>query len=92
METVLWQVLAGTEGGPNRIRILRTLEDRPRNRHRLAEALSLNYKTVEHHLDVLQERGLVERTGPDYGAVYSLTEAASDNWPTIDEIAETVEG
>jgi DNA-binding transcriptional ArsR family regulator len=50
MEAVLWQVLAGTRGGPNRARLLRAVDDRPRNANQLAEALDLDYKTIEHHL------------------------------------------
>ena len=41
MDTVLWQTLAGTRGGPNRARILRALDERPRNANRLAEDLDL---------------------------------------------------
>ncbi|MBX0297167.1 ArsR/SmtB family transcription factor [Haloarcula nitratireducens] len=91
METVLWQVLAGTEGGPNRVRILRVLDERPRNRHRLADDLSLNYKTVEHHLDVLSKHGLVEHSDSDYGAVYFPTETAQEYWSVIERIAETTD-
>ncbi|MFB6153489.1 MAG: ArsR family transcriptional regulator, partial [Halodesulfurarchaeum sp.] len=31
MEDVLWYVLVGTRGGQNRARILRTLDEQPRN-------------------------------------------------------------
>jgi len=46
MEAVLWQVLAGTRGGPNRARLLRAVEERPRNANQPAEALDLDYRTV----------------------------------------------
>lgn len=76
MEAVLWQVLVGTRGDPNRIRILRALDERLRNRHQLAEDLDLNYKTVRHHLDVLKDNGIVESTDSDYGAIYIFTDRA----------------
>lgn len=91
MEAVLWQVLAGTRGGPNRARILKTLEDRPRNCNQLADDLDLNYKTVEHHLGVLEDNGIVESTDSDYGAVYLLTDRAEHNWDQITEITEQIQ-
>jgi DNA-binding transcriptional ArsR family regulator len=74
METVLWQVLAGTRGGPNRVRILQALDERPRNCNQLAEALELNYNTVRNHLEVLEDNGIVRSTDSDYGAVYLITD------------------
>lgn len=91
MEAALWYVLTGTRGGPNRVRLLRALADRPRNANQLAEALDLDYKTVRHHLDVLVENDIVQSSGDDYGAVYLPTDAARDNWDTIEEIIEEVE-
>lgn len=91
MEAVLWQVLAGTRGGPNRAQILAALKDRPRNRNQLADDLELNYKTVEHHLDVLEDNGMVESTDSDYGAVYLLTDRTERHWEQITEITEQVQ-
>lgn len=91
MEAVLWQVLAGTRGGPNRARILRALAERPRNRHQLAEDLDLNYKTVEHHVEVLAENDLVDCSGTDYGAVYLPSDRVEDHWETAEEIMEHVD-
>jgi len=90
MEAVLWYVLTGTRGGPNRVRILRAVDDRPRNANQLAETLDLDYTTIRHHLDVLRDHGVVERTGDGYGAVYYPTEGAQHNWDLIEEIAEEV--
>ncbi|MCG1003397.1 MULTISPECIES: winged helix-turn-helix domain-containing protein [Halobacterium] len=91
MEAALWYVLTGTRGGPNRVRLLRALADRPRNANQLAEDLDLDYKTVRHHLDVLVENDILQSSGDDYGAVYLPTDAARDNWDTIEEIIEEVE-
>ena len=86
MEAVLWHVLTGTRGGKNRVRILQALDERPRNANRLAEDLDLDYKTVRHHLDVLTDNGVLEKSGDDYGAVYLPTQQARDYWGTIEEI------
>ena len=90
MELVLWQVLAGTRGGPNRARILRALDERPRNRNQLADHLGLDYKTVEHHLGVLKENGVVESTDTGYGAVYLITDRAENHWDKVIEIMEQI--
>jgi DNA-binding transcriptional ArsR family regulator len=91
MEAVLWYVLSGTRGGVNRIRILRAVDERPRNTHQLAEDLDLDYKTVQHHLDVLTENKVVESSGDEYGAIYLPTGRARDHWEQVEEIIETVD-
>lgn len=88
MESVLWYVLTGTRGGPNRVRILQAIDERPRNANRLAQALDLDYKTVRHHLDVLVENGIVERSGSGYGAVYLPSDRARDHWSIVEAIME----
>lgn len=90
MEAVLWYVLAGTRGGPNRVRILRALDERPRNPNQLAEDLSLNYDTVRHHLDVLVDNDVVQKSGDGYGAVYLPSDRARHHWETIEQIMEQV--
>ncbi|MFB6281340.1 MAG: winged helix-turn-helix domain-containing protein [Haloferacaceae archaeon] len=90
MEGVLWYVLTGTRGGENRTRILRALDDRPRNPNQLAEDLDLDYTTVRHHLDVLRNHDIVETGGEGYGAVYLLTDRAENHRETLEEIIESV--
>lgn len=90
MEAVLWYVLTGTRGGPNRTRLLRAIDERPRNANKLAEELDLDYKTVRYHLDVLVDNGIVEKSGDDYGAVYLITDQARHHWETVETITESV--
>ncbi len=91
MEAVLWYVLTGTRGGKNRVRILRTLDERPRNANQLAEDLDLDYKTVRHHLDVLMDNDIVTNSGDDYGAVYLPTDRVRHHWDTVEEIIDEVD-
>jgi DNA-binding transcriptional ArsR family regulator len=91
MEAVLWQVLAGTRGGPNRVRILRALDERPRNANQLADDMELAYNTVRHHLDVLEENGIVTSSDEEYGTIYLPSDRARTNWETIEEILEQVD-
>jgi len=91
MEAALWYVLTGTRGGPNRVRLLRAVDERPRNANQLAEDLGLDYKTVRHHLDVLVDNGIVESSGDDYGAIYLPTDRVRQHWDTVEDIVEEVE-
>lgn len=91
MEAVLWYVLTGTRGGANRVRILRALDDRPRNANQLADTLDLDYKTVRHHLDVLRDNNVVTNSGDDYGAIYLPTDQARHHWEIIEQIIEEIE-
>jgi len=91
MEAVLWYVLAGTRGGPNRVRILRALDDRPRNPNQLADELDLNYDTIRHHLDVLADNDVVDSSGDDYGAVYLPSDQTRHHWDTVETIITELE-
>ena len=91
MEAVLWQTLAGTRGGPNRARIIRALDSRPRNANRLADDLDLAYNTVRHHLDILEDHGVVEAGGNDYGKLYFLTDRFRQNRETFEHITEQMD-
>ena len=91
MEGVLWYLLASSRGGPTRVRIVRALDERPRNANQLAEALDLDYTTVRHHLEVLRDDNVLRKAGGDYAAVYLFTEQVRANWGTVEEILETVD-
>ncbi|MFB6139189.1 MAG: winged helix-turn-helix domain-containing protein [Halosimplex sp.] len=91
MEKALWYVLAGTRGGANRARIIRLLDDRPRNANRLAEALDVDYNTVRHHLDVLLDHDIVERGDEDYGAMYFLTDRFDRHREEFETITDQLE-
>ncbi|TYL39134.1 ArsR family transcriptional regulator [Natronococcus pandeyae] len=91
MEAVLWYVFTGTRGGPNRVRLLRALDERPRNANKLAEDLDLDYKTVRHHLEVLVDNDVVESSGNEYGAVYVPTDRVDHHWETVEEIMGKVD-
>jgi DNA-binding transcriptional ArsR family regulator len=91
MEKALWYLLAGTRGGENRARIIRLLDERPRNANKLAGELDVDYNTVRHHLDVLLEHDVLERGGDDYGAMYFLTDRFEHHRETFEEITDQME-
>ena len=81
MRKLIWWVFTGTSGGPNRARIVRALNERPYNAHQLAENLGLNYKTIRHHLKILQENNIITSSGKNkYGELYFLSKEMEENY------------
>lgn len=90
MKKALWYLIAGTRGGPNRARIIRELDDRPRNANQLAEELDIEYNTVRHHLDMLRDHDVVEAGGQEYGELYFLTDQFDRHREEFEQIIDTV--
>ncbi len=89
MERVLWFLIAGSRGGLNRARILKALSDRPSNPHQLSERLELNYKTVTHHLGLLERHELVVNASEgSYGSPYFLSKLMEHYLPLLEEMME----
>jgi len=87
LKRLLWYLLGGTRGGPTRAEILKTLRDRPLNANQLAEALRVDYKTIQHHLRVLEENGLAAPSEKGaYGAMIFLTPKMEEAIPYLEEI------
>jgi len=89
MKNLLWYLVAGTKGGETRGKIIEFLEKAPSNANKIAEMLKLDYKTVRHHLQVLEKNTVIyaENKG-NYGAVYFLTEFMQSNLKVFHEIWE----
>ncbi|WP_411964103.1 ArsR/SmtB family transcription factor [Haloferax sp. YSMS24] len=88
MEKALWYLLTATRGGENRVRIIRALSDQPLNANRLADELDVGYKTIRHHLDVLESHNVVEAGGDKYGQLYFLTDQFEHSRDTFEEITK----
>lgn len=88
IEKVLWWLIGGTRGGKNRLRIIESLRDQPMNANQLSENLDLDYKTVRHHLEVLEENEIVTSVGDSYGKNYFLTERMEKNIESLKKIAK----
>ena len=76
-------LLVESRGGSIRSKILLLLRERPTNINRIAKALNLDYKTVKHHLDLLEKNGLVKRLGLRYGDVYFIEDNAYKHWDEL---------
>ncbi|MFQ5941678.1 MAG: ArsR/SmtB family transcription factor [Nitrososphaerales archaeon] len=67
---LFWSLFAGSRGGNTRLRIIASLMDRPYNRNQLAKVMGLDYKAIQHHLDVLEKNNLI--TKQDEQTHYSI--------------------
>ncbi len=86
VKKILWELLAGTKGGINRARIIDVLKRRPYNANQLAEILSLNYKTIKYHIEILEKKDIITSTGRGYGALYFLSDKMEANFKTFLQI------
>ncbi len=87
MKNLLWYLIAGTKGGITRGRIIDFLKKSPSNANKTAGILKLDYKTVKHHLEVLEKNGVVIPINKGkYGTVYFLSELMNTNIKIFDEI------
>jgi DNA-binding transcriptional ArsR family regulator len=87
MRRVLWWLIGGSRGGRNRLRIIRSLHETPMNTNQLSNALELDYKTIQHHLELLEENNVLTTMGDDYGKTYFVTDQMEQNMDVLDEIA-----
>ncbi len=84
-------MIAGTKGGINRARITNMLHDRPYNANQLAKKLDLDYKTIRHHLKVMEDNNIITSSGGEkYGEVYFLSTMMEKNYDIFEEIWEKI--
>jgi DNA-binding transcriptional ArsR family regulator len=88
---LLWYLFAGSRGGENRIKIIDFLKERPYNMNQLAEAMSIDYKAVQHHIGVLEKNNMVTKTGEKYGALYFISTYLEVNIEAFNEVRAAIE-
>ena len=87
MKNILWYLIAGTKGGETRGKIIELLNENPSNANKIAEMLKLDYKTIRHHIGVLEKNNIITVINKgNYGAVYFLSELMKANLNIFDEI------
>lgn len=87
-DKMLWWLIGGTRGGKNRLRIIMKLEEQPMNANNLSEELDLDYKTITHHIELMEEHNVVTTIGEGYGKNYVLTEQMEQNLDRLDYIKQ----
>jgi len=58
----------------------------PTNTHKLAKAMGLDYKAVQHHLRTLERNNLVTKVGSNYGVTFFPSVLFEDGQVIFDEI------
>ncbi|MEW6722833.1 MAG: winged helix-turn-helix domain-containing protein [Candidatus Micrarchaeota archaeon] len=76
---LLYWLLSASRGGPTRVRILHAVSEKPANMRRLSVSLGLDYKTVQGHVEILVENGILETPQKKYGSVYFISAEWADN-------------
>jgi len=87
---LLGWLIAGTRGGLTRAKIIMALREAPQNANQLASRLKMDYRTIRHHLEVLERNGLVVSAGETYGVTYFLSPAMEENYALFEEILKKV--
>ena len=86
MNYVLHYMLEATRGGPTRRKLLETLLVKPQNANQLAEHVQMDYKTIQHHLKVLEQHQCIASINKGkYGAMYFVTDEIR---PDLEETRE----
>ncbi len=72
-EQLLWFLFGGSRGGINRLRIIELLKKQPHNTNQIAEFLNMDYKSIQHHLNVLEKNNLITKSGEKYGILFNIS-------------------
>jgi DNA-binding transcriptional ArsR family regulator len=90
LKYILGWLIAGTRGGPTRAKIIAVLKESPQNANQLATILKMDYKTMRHHLEVLEKNHIITSVGDRYGATYFLSQTMEENYPMFEEIVKKI--
>ena len=82
---LLW-LFTGTRGGTNRGRIIEALREEPMNTNQLRIALNLDYRTVKHHIEVLEDNDLITSAGNRYGRMYFVSQKLEESMDVFEEV------
>ena len=84
-QLLLW-LIEGSRGGVNRGKIIEAVKEGPLNANQLCNLLGVDYRTIRHHLDVLEKNHLIVAVGEHYGKVYFLSQDLEMNYEDFEEI------
>ncbi len=82
---MLW-LIAGSRGGSNRGKIIEAIKKEPLNANQLSVLLGVDYRTIRHHIDVLEKNHMIVEVGEHYGKVFFLSQELEQNYSDFEEI------
>ena len=88
-QLLLW-LIEGSRGGVNRGKIIEAIKDVPLNANQLCNLLGVDYRTIRHHLEVLEKNHLIVAVGEHYGKVYFLSQDLEMNFEDFEEIWDKI--
>ena len=88
LKYLLGWLIAGSRGGLTRAKILEILHEQPQNANQLASAVEMDYRTIRHHLKVLEKNRLITSAGEGYGNTYFLSVDLEENYGLFEEIVD----
>jgi len=86
LKYLLGWLIAGSRGGLTRAKILEILHEQPQNANQLANAVEMDYRTIRHHLKVLEKNRLITSAGDGYANTYFLSVDLEENYILFEEI------
>ena len=76
---LLYWLLNASRGGPTRLKLLRILDKKPMNMRRLSMSMKMDYKTVQGHVELLVQEGVIQTPKKKYGSVYFISQEWEEN-------------
>jgi len=91
LKHLLGWLITGTKGGKTRAQIIKSVKANPQNANQLATQLRVDYKTVRHHLTILEKNRIVIPIGEHYSTVYFLSQPMEENYSVFEEITNKMD-
>ena len=90
LKYLLGWLIAGTRGGVTRAKLIKALKEKPQNANQLATLLRMDYRTIRHHIEVLQKNKIITSAGEGYGTTYFLSIELEENYALFEEIMKKI--
>ncbi len=86
LKYLLGRLIAGSKGGPIRVKIIESLKETPQNANQLATLFGVDYRTIRHQVEVLEKNRIITSMGAGYGTTYFLSQALEKNYVLFEDL------
>jgi predicted transcriptional regulator len=86
LRRLLWYFLGATRGGETRARLLHQIRMQPGNINQLSKRMGMEYRSVQHHIEILKKNSLVTSTGELYGVTYFIHPWLEAHFEILDDV------